>query len=242
LQQQREQAEQQASSRQQQSDVAEAGAELGASSALLAAARHEILRLQELNRQLMQAHAEGESEGAVITADVGWVQYGSLHHVWRLQETARRWSHASGVLHACATSATCPGWSYSMEGPAMQLHMRLRAAPTASCTFMMNIIINIDILTCSGNLLIAELKASVSFDDARRAVSEAKQHAKAKAAAMLQSSNKTWSEKLSAARAEAVLLQEQLQDLQLQRDQLAQQVSTLLGWPSRDAEVSTLLA
>jgi hypothetical protein len=29
------------------------------SSALLAAARHEILRLQELNRQLMQAHAEG---------------------------------------------------------------------------------------------------------------------------------------------------------------------------------------
>jgi hypothetical protein len=58
MQQQREQAEQQASSRQQ---VAEAGAELGASSALLAAARLEILRLQELNRQLMQAHAEGGS-------------------------------------------------------------------------------------------------------------------------------------------------------------------------------------
>lgn len=71
----------------------------------------------------------------------------------------------------------------------------------------------------------AELKASVSFDDARRAVSEAKQHAKAKAAALLQSSNKTWSDKLAAARADAQLLHEQLQDMQLQRDQLAQQVS-----------------
>lgn len=70
----------------------------------------------------------------------------------------------------------------------------------------------------------AELKVSVSFDDARRAVGEAKQHAKSKAAAMLQASNKTWSDKLAAARAETQLLHEQLQDLQQQRDQLAQQV------------------
>lgn len=55
-------------------------------------------------------------------------------------------------------------------------------------------------------------------------MSEAKQHAKAKAATMLQSSNKTWSDKLTAARAEAQQLYEQLQDLQQQRDQLAQQV------------------
>lgn len=52
--------DQHASSRQQVAAGADAAAsEAGASSALLAAARHEILRLQELNRQLMQAHAEG---------------------------------------------------------------------------------------------------------------------------------------------------------------------------------------
>jgi uncharacterized protein YlxW (UPF0749 family) len=76
----------------------------------------------------------------------------------------------------------------------------------------------------------AELKVSVSFDDARRAVGEAKQHAKAKAAAMLQASNKTWSDKLAAARAETQLLHEQLQDLQQQRDQLAQQVRGCARW------------
>jgi hypothetical protein len=54
------QQDQHASSRQQLAAGADAAAhEAGASSALLAAARHEILRLQELNRQLMQAHAEG---------------------------------------------------------------------------------------------------------------------------------------------------------------------------------------
>lgn len=52
--------DQHASSRQQVAGDADAAAhEAGASSTLLAAARHEILRLQELNRQLMQAHAEG---------------------------------------------------------------------------------------------------------------------------------------------------------------------------------------
>lgn len=55
------QQDQQANSWQQVAVEAGAAAgEAGASSALLAAARHEILRLQELNRQLMQAHAEGE--------------------------------------------------------------------------------------------------------------------------------------------------------------------------------------
>lgn len=54
------QRDQHASSRQQVAGGADAAThEAGASSALLAAARHEILRLQELNRQLMQAHAEG---------------------------------------------------------------------------------------------------------------------------------------------------------------------------------------
>jgi hypothetical protein len=52
------QEDQQASSRRQQVPGARAG-DSAASSALLAVARHEILRLQELNRQLMQAHAEG---------------------------------------------------------------------------------------------------------------------------------------------------------------------------------------
>lgn len=59
LQQQHEEEDgEQASSRQPQPAAAGAG-EAAASSALLAAARHEILRLQELNRQLMQVHAEG---------------------------------------------------------------------------------------------------------------------------------------------------------------------------------------
>jgi uncharacterized coiled-coil DUF342 family protein len=80
-----------------------------------------------------------------------------------------------------------------------------------------------------------ELKASVSFDDARRAVGEAKSHAKAKAAAMLQASNKAWSDKLAAARAEAQQLHEQLQELQQQRDQLEQEVSRIPG-----AEVALL--
>lgn len=70
----------------------------------------------------------------------------------------------------------------------------------------------------------AELKVSVSFEDARRAVSEAKQHTKAKAASVLQASNKAWSDKLAAARAETQQLQEQLLDLQQQRDQLASEV------------------
>jgi predicted nucleic acid-binding Zn-ribbon protein len=74
----------------------------------------------------------------------------------------------------------------------------------------------------------AELKASVGFEDARRAVSEAKQHTKAKAAAALQASNKTWSDRLAAARAEVQLLQGQLRELQQQRDQLAAQVR--LSW------------
>jgi uncharacterized coiled-coil DUF342 family protein len=68
------------------------------------------------------------------------------------------------------------------------------------------------------------MKASVRFEDARRAVSEAKQHSKAKAAAMLQASNKTWADKLAAARAEVQQLQEQLQELEQQRDQLVQEV------------------
>lgn len=58
---------------------------------------------------------------------------------------------------------------------------------------------------------------------------EAKAHAKAKAAAMLQASNKAWSDKLAAARAEAQQLHEQLQGLQQQRDQLVQQVSRIAG-------------
>jgi hypothetical protein len=54
------QQDQQAISRQQvMAGPGTAAGETVASSALLAAARHEILRLQELNRQLMQAHAEG---------------------------------------------------------------------------------------------------------------------------------------------------------------------------------------
>lgn len=64
----------------------------------------------------------------------------------------------------------------------------------------------------------------MSFEDARRAISEAKHHAKAKAAAMLQTSNKTWSDKLAAARAEQQWLQDQLQDMMQQREQLAQEV------------------
>jgi len=53
---QQQQHDQQASSRQSPLD---GSCDAAASSALLAAARHEILRLQELNRQLMQARAEG---------------------------------------------------------------------------------------------------------------------------------------------------------------------------------------
>jgi hypothetical protein len=68
------------------------------------------------------------------------------------------------------------------------------------------------------------MKASVRFEDARRAVSEAKQHSKAKAAAMLQASNKTWADKVAAARADAQQVLEQLQELEQQRDQLLQEV------------------
>jgi uncharacterized protein YlxW (UPF0749 family) len=99
-------------------------------------------------------------------------------------------------------------------------------------------------LFCCFLLRSAELKVSVSFDDARRAVSEAKQHAKAKAAAMLQASNKAWSDKLAAARAETQLLHEQLQDLQQQRDQLAQQVRghiCAVGLTTRARHVSMLM-
>lgn len=65
--------DQHASSRQQLQAVgSDAGVGVGvdgggaASTALLAAARHEILRLQELNRQLMQAHAEGRDAACLL--------------------------------------------------------------------------------------------------------------------------------------------------------------------------------
>jgi chemotaxis protein histidine kinase CheA len=71
----------------------------------------------------------------------------------------------------------------------------------------------------------AELKASVSFADAQRAVAEAKQHAKAKAAAMLQAATKNWAARLSAAQAERQQLKDQLAQVQQQQEALAQQLS-----------------
>jgi seryl-tRNA synthetase len=70
----------------------------------------------------------------------------------------------------------------------------------------------------------AELKSSVSFDAARRAVSEAKAHAKAKAAALLQASSASWADKLHAAKADRAALQVQLEQLQQEHQQLQQQV------------------
>jgi uncharacterized protein YlxW (UPF0749 family) len=68
----------------------------------------------------------------------------------------------------------------------------------------------------------AELKSSVSFDAARRAVSEAKAHAKAKAAALLQASSASWAERLHAAKADRAALQAQLEQLQQAHQQLQQ--------------------
>lgn len=59
----------------------------------------------------------------------------------------------------------------------------------------------------------AELKSSVSFEAARRALSEAKAHCKAKAAAVLLASNKTWQEKLAAVKDEKQQLVRELQEL-----------------------------
>jgi hypothetical protein len=64
----------------------------------------------------------------------------------------------------------------------------------------------------------------VSFDAARRAVSEAKAHAKAKAAALLQASSASWADKLHAAKADRAALQVQLEQLQQEHQQLQQQV------------------
>jgi hypothetical protein len=71
---------------------------------------------------------------------------------------------------------------------------------------------------------LTELKSSVSFDAARRAVSEAKAHAKAKAAALLQASSASWADKLHAAKADRAALQAQLEQLQHEHQQLQQQV------------------
>lgn len=70
----------------------------------------------------------------------------------------------------------------------------------------------------------AELKASVRFQDARRAVAEAKAHGKAKAAAAVQATNTSWAARLAAAQAEQELLQQQLRDMEQQRDTLESQV------------------
>lgn len=68
------------------------------------------------------------------------------------------------------------------------------------------------------------MKSSVSFEAARRALTEAKAHAKSKAAAVLQTSNKAWQEKLAAAKDEKQQLLQQLDELKQQGDQLQQQV------------------
>lgn len=73
-------------------------------------------------------------------------------------------------------------------------------------------------------LLPAELRSSVSFGAARRAVAEAKAHAKAKAAALLQASSASWADKLEAAKADRAALQAQLQRLQQDHQKLQQQV------------------
>lgn len=63
------------------------------------------------------------------------------------------------------------------------------------------------------------MKSSVSFEAARRALSEAKAHAKAKAAAVLQASNKAWQDKLAAVKEEKQQLVRELQGLRQQGEQ-----------------------
>jgi len=76
----------------------------------------------------------------------------------------------------------------------------------------------------AGGLPPSELRSSVSFEDARRAVAEAKHHAKAKAVAVLKEHSRTWADKLAAVRSERQQLAAQLQQLRQQRDDLAAEV------------------
>lgn len=70
----------------------------------------------------------------------------------------------------------------------------------------------------------ADMKSSVSFEAARRALIEAKSHAKSKAAAVLQANNKAWQDKLTAAKGEQQQLMQQVEELTQQRDRLLTQV------------------
>lgn len=87
------------------------------------------------------------------------------------------------------------------------------------------------------------METSVSLDDAKKAVAEAKHHAKQKSQSAIQQLNKTWSERLSATSARHDELQSQADVLTQQNKQLAAQVQVAEDVAeSRNKELQQLAA